>query len=178
MDTIAFEKSYIDKLTTLEMALQVYHKDKFLDVKREILKIAFDEKAQTKIWADYHDLMYKAVLGKFEEGDIERLERYRQLEGQVEMLSNLSSLTGDTTLYFRTNLIRDDSGKIVRITLDFLDNEVTKRWFNHVYDVLVGREDIRVCVAEDCPNLFLRNRKNRKFCSESCRNRDWQKKHR
>jgi len=124
MDTIAFEKSYIDKLTTLEMALQVYHKVKFLSIKQELLGPEFDEEVQTRIWEDYHDLFRKAVLGKFEEGDIEKLEQYRQLEGQVEILSNLSSLTGDAKLYFRTNLNRDGSGKIVRVTFDLFDNIV------------------------------------------------------
>ena len=122
-------------------------------------------------------MFHKAVLGKFEEGDIERLERYRQLEGQVEILSNLSSLAGNTKLYFRTNLNRDDSGEIVRVTFDLFDNEVTKRWFNHIYEILVGREDVRVCSDEDCSNFFIRKRrKDKKFCSATCRKRDWRRK--
>jgi len=179
MYTIPFEKSWIDELTTLEMALRVYYKDKFLDIKRELLRAEFDEEVQVKIWKDYHDLFHKAVLGRFEEGDIERLERYRQLEGQVEILSNLSSLTGDTKLYFPTDLTRDDSGKIVKVTFDFFDNEVTKRWFNHIYEILVGRADVRVCSDEDCSNFFIRKRrKDKKFCSNTCRQRTWQRKHR
>lgn len=178
MDTIVFEKSYIDELTTLETALDIYHEDKFLAKKQEILGPEFNEEAQTKIWEDYHDLFGKAVLGKFEEGDIERLEKYRRLEGRFETLSILTRVTGGEKLYFPTNLIRDDLGKIVRVTFDFFDNEITKRWFNYIYDILVGREDVQVCAAEDCPNLFLKNRKNRKFCSEACRNRNWRKKYR
>ena len=180
MDTIAFEKSRIDKLTTLEMALRVYHKDKFLNVKRKILpEYEFDEEAQIKIWKDYHDLFCKAVLGKFEEGDIERLEQYRQLEGHDETLNYWLSLSGNATkLYFRTNIIRDDSGKTVRVTFNLLDNEITKRWFNHIFNILVGQEDVRVCADEDCSNFFIRKRrKDKKFCSATCRKRDWRRKH-
>lgn len=178
MDTIAFEKSWIDELTTLEMALQVYHKDRFLSIKQELLGTDFNEGTQTNIWEDYHNLFHKAVFGKFEEGDIERLERYRQLEGQVEILGNLSSLAGDTKLYFRTNLARDASGKIVRVTFDLFDNEVTKRWFNHIYGILVGQEDVRVCSDESCSNFFIRKRRrDKKFCSATCRKRDWRRKH-
>jgi len=193
MDTIAFDRTLIDELTTLEKALEVYHKEKFLTVKRELLEavkrelqlplLEFDEETQTKIWQDYHDLFGKAVLGKFkvshsdrlEEGDIERLERYRRLEGHFEVLSNLR---GGAQLYFPTNIVRDNSGKIVRVTHNFLDNEITKRWFEHVYNVLVGREDVRKCSDENCSNFFIRKRrKDKKFCSDTCRKRDWRKKH-
>jgi hypothetical protein len=176
MDTIMFEKTRVDELTTLEKALDVYHKDKFLAVKEELLGPEFDEEAQTRIWKDYHDLFRKAVLGKFEEGDIERLEKYRRLEGHFETLSNL---TGGEKLYFPTDFIRDNAGQIVRVTFDFFDNEITKRWFNYIYDVLVGREDVRVCAEEDCSNFFVRKRrKDKKFCSATCRQRAWQRKHR
>jgi hypothetical protein len=176
MDTIMFERSRIDGLTTLEKALEVYHKDKFLAVKKELLGPEFNEETQTKIWQDYHDLFAKAVLRKFEKGDIERLEKYRRLEGRLE---TLSILTGDEKFYFPTDLIRDNAGQIVRVTYDFFDNEITKRWFNHIYDILVGREDVRVCAEEDCSNFFIRKRrKDKKFCSDACCNRDWQKKHR
>ncbi|MBC8458980.1 MAG: CGNR zinc finger domain-containing protein [Deltaproteobacteria bacterium] len=176
MDTIMFERSRIDELTTLEKALEVYHKDKFLAIKQELLGPEFDEEAQTKIWADYHELMYKAVMGKFEKGDIERLEKYRRLEGHFEDLSNL---TGGEKLYFPTDLIRDNAGQIVRVTFNFFDNEITKRWFDHIYDILVGQVDVRVCAEEDCSNFFVRKRrKDKKFCSDTCRQRDWQRKHR
>lgn len=176
MDTIMVERSRIDELTTLEMALEVYHKEKFLAIKQELLRFEFDEEAQAKIWQDYHDLFRKAVLGKFEEGDIERLECYRQLEGHFEVLSNL---TGGEKLYLPTNITRDDLGKIVRVTFDFFDNEITKRWFNHIYEILVGREDVRVCADEKCSNFFIRKRrKDKKFCGDTCRKRDWRRKHR
>jgi hypothetical protein len=48
MDTIMFEKSRVEELTTLEMALEVYHKDKFLAVKKELLGPEFDEETQKK----------------------------------------------------------------------------------------------------------------------------------
>lgn len=176
MDTIAFDRTWIDKLTTLETALEVYREDKFLTVKRELLGSEFDEEAQTKIWEDYHDLLHKAVLGKFEKGDIERLEKYRRLEGHFEILSNL---TGGGKLYFPTDLIRDNAGQIVRVTYDFFDNEITKRWFDHVFNILVGREDVRVCADEDCSNFFIRKRrKDKKFCSNTCRIRTWRSKRR
>lgn len=172
MDTIMFEKSRVDELTTLEKALDVYHKDKFLAVKEELLGPEFDKEAQTNIWADYHELMEKAVSSGFESGDFERLESCRRLQGYWELVSD------ETRLFFPTEITRDESGNIVRVALDTLDNEITKRWFEHIYSILIGREEVRVCAAEDCSNLFWRNRKSRKFCSEACRNRDWQKKHR
>ena len=176
MDTIAFDRTGIDELTTLETALQAYHKDKFLEIKRKILpEFEFDEETQIKIWQDYHDLFAKAVLGKFEKGDIELLEEYRRLEGHFE---NLSYLTGGEKFYFPTDLIRNNAGQIVRVTFDFFDREITKRWFNHIYDILVGREDVRVCTDEDCSNFFIRKRrKDKKFCSDTCRKRDWRRKH-
>ena len=128
MYTMDFDRAWVDKLTTIDVALQVYHKDKFLDMKRRIIpEFEFDEEAQTKVWEDYHDLLHKAVFGMFEIKDIERLERYRRLEGQVEVLGTLSSLAGGTKLYFRTNLTRDDSGKIIKVTFDLFDNEINKR---------------------------------------------------
>jgi len=158
------------------MALQVYHKDKFLGIKREILpEFEFDEETHTIIWQDYHDLFRKAVLGKFEEGDIERLEKYYRLEGHFELLSNLTS---SAKLYFPTNITRDNAGQIIKVTFDFFDNEITKRWFNHIYEILVGREDVRICADEDCSNFFIRKRrKDKKFCSATCRKRDWRRKH-
>lgn len=176
MDTIAFDRTWIEELTTLEKALEVYHEDKFLTVKKKLLGPEFDEETQTKIWQDYHDLFGKAVLRKFEEVDIERLERYRRLEGHFE---NLSYLTGGEKFYFPTDLIRDNAGQIVRVTYDFFDNEITKRWFNHIYDILVGREDVRVCAGEDCSNFFIRKRrKDKNFCSDICRIRTWRSKRR
>ena len=176
MDTIMIERSRIDEWTTLEMALQVYHRGKFLTVKQELLGPEFNEEAQTKIWEDYHDLFGKAVLGKFEEGDIERLECYRRLEGHFETLSNL---TGGEKFYFPTDLIRDNAGQIVRVAFDFFDSEITKRWFGHIYEILVGREDVRVCADESCSNFFIRKRrKDKKFCSNTCRQRAWQRKYR
>jgi len=172
MDTIMVERSRIDELTTLEVALDVYHKDKFLAKKQEILGPEFNEEAQTKFWVDYHDLMYKAASSSFEKGDFERMESYRKLPGYWELVSD------KTRLYFPTEITRNESGQIIRVTLNTLDNEVTKRWFEHIYNILIGREVVRVCAAEDCPNLFLKNRRNRKFCSEVCRNQDWRKKHR
>lgn len=183
MDTIMFERPRIDELTTLEMALKVYQKDKFLSVKRELLEavkqelqltgLEFDEEAQIKIWEDYHNLFRKAVLGKFEKGDIERLEYYHRLEGHYEILS-----FGSTKLYFPTDITRDASGRMAGVTLNFLDNEITKRWFNHIYNILVGREDVRKCSDESCSNFFIRKRrKDKKFCSATCRKRDWRRKH-
>jgi hypothetical protein len=174
--TIEFNRTWIEELTTLEKALEVYHKDKFLAVKKELLGPEFDEETQTKIWQDYHDLFAKAVLGKFEKGDIERLERYRRLEGHSE---TLYSLTGGEKFHFPTNLTRNNAGQIVRVTFDFFDNEITKRWFNHVYDILVGREDVRVCSDESCSNFFIRKRRqDKKFCSDICRIRAWRSKRR
>lgn len=184
MDTIDFERSCIDELTTLEKALEVYHKDKFLSVKRELLEaikqelrlpgLEFDEEAQIKIWQDYNDLFRKAVLRKFEKEDRERLEYYHRLEGHYEILS-----FGGTKLYFPTNITRDASGRMIGVTSNFLDNEINKRWFNHIYNVLADREDVRMCAEKDCSNLFIRKRrKDKKFCSATCRNRDWQRKHR
>ncbi len=172
MDTIMVERSRIDELTTLEKALEVYHRASFLAVKKGLLGPEFDEEAQARIWEDYHDLMYKAASSSFEKGDFERLESYRKLPGYWELVSD------KTRLYFSTEITRDESGQIVRITLNTLDNEVTKQWFEHIHNILIRREKVRKCAAVDCPNLFLKNRKNRKFCSEACRNQDWRKKHR
>jgi len=171
VDTFMIERSRVDELTTLEMALKVYHKDKFLSTKRELLGSEFDEEAQTKIWKDYHDLMYKAASSGFEEGDFERLESYRNLMGYWELVSD------ETRLFFPTEITRDESGRIIGVSLDSLDNEITKRWFEHIHNILIGHRVVFECAAKDCLNLFLRHG-NKKFCSEACRNRDWIKKNR
>ena len=64
MDTFMIERSRIDELTTLEMALKVYHKDKFLSTKQELLGSECDKEVQTKIWGDYHD--YLSVIPRQE----------------------------------------------------------------------------------------------------------------
>ena len=175
MDTIMFERARLDELTTLEVALDVYHKDKFLTVKRELLGPEFDEEAQTKIGEDYHALLYKAAAKTFGKGDIERLDYYRQL-GNIEILPNEIQLFYPTEVFFQTTITRDNSGKIVKVSLNFFDHEITRRWFDYIYDVLVGRVDIRVCAAKDCSNLVLRKRrKDTRFCSNACRNRVWRK---
>lgn len=175
MDTIEFDKAWVDGLTTIDVALQVYRKEEWLAVKQRLLGAEFDEEAQIKIWQDYHDLLGKAVLRKFEEGDIERLEKYRQLKGHFELISRWT----EGRLHFPTDITRDDSGKIVRVTYKFFDNEITKRWFEHVYNVLVGREDVRKCSEESCSNFFARKRrKDKKFCSDICRIRAWRSKRR
>jgi len=82
-------------------------------------------------------------------------------------------------LYFPTDITRDASGRMIGVTLNFLDNEINKRWFNHIYEILVGREDVRLCAEKDCSNLFIRKRrKDKKFCSDTCRQRAWQRKRR
>ena len=166
------ENSRVEELTTLEMALEAYHKDNFFSIKRNLLGSEFDEGVQTEIWKDYHDLMYKAASSGFEEGDFERLESYRNLVSYWELVSD------ETRLFFPTEITRDESGMIIRVSLDSLDNEITKRLFEHVHNILIGLEVVRECPAEDCLNLFLQNRRTRKFCSEECRNRDWRNKNR
>ena len=171
METMGIDREWVDERTTLEMALMVYDKDKFLAVKREFLDSEFDEDVQTKIWEDYHDLFRKAVVGRFEEGDNDRLDYYCRLEGQVEILSY-----GSMRMYFPTHYQRDASGNIIVGDRSFLDDEITKRWFGHIYDILTGRADVRMCSGEDCSNFFIRTRrKDRKFCGNTCRNRVWRK---
>lgn len=171
MDTIRYERKFIDELTTLEKALRVYNKEEFFATKKKILGPEFDEKAQRKIWQEYHDLMNKAIHRRgFDEVDLKRLKYYRTLEGHFDILATESQLS------FPTELIRDSSGQIFRVNLDFLDNEITRRWFDHVYHISITAPDIRTCQAENCSMLFIRRgRKDKKFCSDQCRLREWRK---
>lgn len=173
METINKDRKWVDELTTLEMALKIYDKDKFLAVKQGLLGSEFDREAQAKIWEDYHGLFRRAVLGRPEEGDTERLEYYYRLEGHYEILSY-----GSTKLYFPTNITRDASGNIIGATHNFLDNEITTRWFKHIHNILVGRSDVRMCTDEACSNFFIRKqRKDKRFCSDTCRKRAWLRTH-
>lgn len=172
MDTIIVEKIKVDELTTLDVALKAYHREKFLAIKQELLGSEFDKEAQAKIWEDYHDLMSKAVFSDFDNGDFKRLESYRQLEGCFELVSD------ETRLFFPTEITRDESGQFLGVTLTFLDQEVTKKWFEYIYDILIGQKQLHQCAAADCSNLFLLEPKSKRFCSEACRNREWQKKYR
>ena len=207
MEYLIYDRAQVEQSTTLEVALQVYNKDKFISFKRELLKSEFDEEIQLSIWKDYHDLMYKAASKTWGKSDGERLEYYRRV-GNLRMHSgeikgfHLDKIFLPTTftlddsgrivevdlshvpneiqgfhpneIYLPTTFTRDDSGKIVGMTLNFVDHEVTRRWFDHIYDISEGLIDVRVCAS--CSNLFLRTRrKDVKFCGNTCRNRVWRK---
>lgn len=173
MYTIKWDRTIIDELTTLGAALRVYEKEKFLAVKQKLLKTEFDEKIQAKVWRDYRDLLTKAINGNLEKDDIQRLESYQNLEGEFELFAT------ESEMYFPTQFERNDDGKIIRIDLKFLDQEITRRWFQHIYNICNQHLDIRVCAAEDCLNLYVRKRrKDKKFCSSACRLRQWRKNQR
>lgn len=168
----------MDEQTTLETALRVFHKSEWLAAKRKLFRQQglnehkIDEEEQGKIWEIYHELMQKAVHHRFESGDIERLEYFLyHLKGSHKLFSS------ETQLRIPVNLKRDTAGKIVPVDLQFYENEITTRWFQHVYDILVGRADVRMCSAPDCQELYIRKRrKDKKYCSDRCRRREWQKK--
>lgn len=173
MDFIRYDRAWIEKWTTLEVALQAYNKDQFIGFKREILKSEFDEEAQLSVWKNYHDLLYKAAFKTFSKSDGKRLEYYRQF-GNIQALPDEIQLFHPNEFFFPTTFTRDDSGKIVRVTLNFVDYEVTRRWFDHIDDISKGLVDVRVCAS--CSNLFLRKRrKDVRFCGNTCRNRVWRK---
>lgn len=70
--------------------------------------------------------MKKAVTGNFEFGiDFGRLEHYLQKQGCFELVSD------EKRIFFPTEVKRDKERRIVSVTFDSVDNEVTKRWFKH-----------------------------------------------
>jgi len=171
MYTIVYPKAYIEELTTLEVALEVYQKENFFAHKKKLLGHEFNRKVQQRIWEDYQHLLYKAVSKTLNEKDLELLKQYCQKEGHVEIFAD------QDRLFFPTELNRDNQGKITDVTFNYVDNEVTKRWFIHVWKIWKGEERINICSSPKCENLFI-GRKDQQYCSAQCRKYAWDKKHR
>ena len=170
MYTIKLDRKIINEFTNLETALRVYEKNEFFAIKQKLLKTEFDEKTQAKVWRDYRDLLNKAIKGNLEKKDAEQLESYQNVEGEFELFAT------ESEMYFPTQFTRDDDGEIIKVDLKLLDQEITRRWFQHIHDIFTKPLDIRVCGAEDCLNLYVRKRrKDRRFCSSACRLRQWRK---
>jgi len=146
------------QFTSLEMAVEVYDKDKFIAFKQDLLDKEFDQKKQISIWKDYHRLMFKTASKTFSKQDWELLLSYR-----------FSSVSSDPTL----NYLNDEQQ--IQFSCEFLDQEITARWFEHIFNTLIGLEEIRVCAAPDCDMVFLPipYGLEKKYHSNRCRNRHW-----
>ena len=91
MAFMEIDKELFRNLTSLQKALEVYTKDKFLKFKRDLLAKEFDEDEQIRIWEDYHNLMFKAAKKTFNPNDWELLQSYRfsmTVSDQVVQLFN------------------------------------------------------------------------------------------
>jgi hypothetical protein len=171
MHTIVFPKAYIEELTTLEVALEVYQKENFFAHKKKLLGHEFNRKVQQHIWEHYHYLLYRAASKTLNEQDLDILKQYCQKEGHVEILAD------QNRLFFPTQLTRDNQGGIADVTFNYVDNEVTKRWFIHIGKIWQGEERINICSSPKCENLFI-GRKDQQYCSVRCRKYTWDKKYR
>ena len=171
MHTIFYPKAHIEDLTTLEVALAVYQKKNFFAHKKKLLGHEFNRKVQQRIWEDYHRLWDKAMSKTLNEKNLELLKQYLQKEGHFELFAD------EERLFFPTTLTRDEHGEITDVSFDYVDNQVTKEWFDYIWKVWKGEECVDICSAPNCDNLF-EARQNQKFCSERCRKYAWDKKHR
>lgn len=168
----------LEKWISLKKALEVYDKDNFLAFKRELLDQEFDKDRQLSVWKDYHDLMFKAASRTFDYSDLELLNQYRgSITESDEVLRTLKKVRGK--IHLPAPPIQDKEGK-VEISRKYLDQEVNVRLFEHVFNVLVGLEHIRVCAARDCEELFIPAPQGReqRYHSKNCYWREYRRKER
>ena len=145
------------KYTSIEMAVEVYDKDEFIAFKQSLLGQNFDRKKQINIWQDYHDLMFKAASKTFSKQDWKLLQSYRFLSAaQYPALNYLE-------------------GEQIQFSCEVLDHEITARWFEHIFNTLIGLEEIRICAAPDCDMIFLPSPYGleKKYHAHRCRKRHW-----
>jgi len=165
------------ELTSLEKALEVTDQAKWLEFKKSYLWIQFNHEKEKKIFDEYRRLMYKAVERNFESGDYEDLNKYRTVDSTMwdEALETINGVTGQIHIPAPI-LRRDEDGKIIEIDLSYFDAEINVALFTHIFDILVGRSDVRMCEAEDCDKLFIPKRKNQKYHSNLCRQRQYDRR--
>jgi len=144
--------------TSIEMAVEVYDKDEFIAFKQSLLGLNFDRKKQIKIWKDYHNLMLRVASKKFSKQDWELLESYRF--SSKSSYPTLNHINGEQQIQFSS---------------EYLDQEITARWFEHIFNTLIGLEEIRICAAPDCDMIFLPSPYGleKKYHAHRCRKRHW-----
>ena len=167
-----------NKWTSLEKALEVYNRDRFLEFKRNLLEEEFDEDKQFKVWEDYHKLMFKAANNSFRTGDWELLQSYRFSMTDIDPTLRLLNFMGEA-VHIPAPSETNKEGE-VRLSRKYLDQEVTAKLFEHVFKVLVGLEDLRVCAARDCEELFIPTPQGReqKYHTKNCYWREYRRKER
>jgi len=175
---LTFTPEQFNKLTSLEKALDVFEEAKWLDFKRSYLGLLLDEDKERDIYKNYHDLMVHAVEGKFKQGDYDTLQECRNVDPTVwdEGIKTIDSVTGQ--IHVQAPILkRSPNGEIIEIDLCYLDAQITAALFSHIFDVLVGRSDVRICEAEDCDQLFIPKRRHQKYHSNLCKQRQYRRRH-
>ena len=172
------DKELFGKLTSLPKALEVYKKDNFLKFKRDLLAGECDEGEQIRIWEDYHNLMFKAAKKTFNPTDWELLQSYRfSITDSDKVLQMLNSMR-DAIHIPAPEIYSKEGG--VEFSREYLDKEVTTKLFEQIFNVLVGLEEIRVCAADDCGELFIPSPQGRgqEYHSKNCYWREYRRKER
>jgi len=157
------------ELTSLEKALELaIDKEKWYTHKQKYLGLEkFDEKIEDAIWEDFNYLMVKAVNHHFEPEDYEVLQNRRSNRVDPSPFEPYTDMR-----YFPTEILsRDEEGNIESINVRYVNIEMTAALFDHIFDILVGRVDVRQCEADDCNVLFIPKRKHQKYCSQRCQQR-------
>ena len=123
-------------------------------------------------WTDLGRLLRMAVKGKLGEAHGERLDEYCSHSDYGELKSAKNAKLG----YKQTS--EGEAAKL-QIARDIW-NDFNIMLFSHVYDVLTGKLDLRVCARGQtyCHDLYL-IRKNpgtaQKYCSVKCRDAESQR---
>lgn len=178
MAFMEIDKELFRKLTSLQKALEVYEKDKFLQFKRDLLVEEFDEDEQIRIWEDYHNLMFKAAKKTFNPNNWELLQSYRYSMTGLDPVAQLFNSMREA-IHIPAQEIYSQEGR-VEFSRKYLDQEVTAKLFEHIFNVLVGLEEIRVCAADDCEELFIPAPQGREqeYHSQNCYWREYRRKER
>ena len=123
-------------------------------------------------WTDLGRLLRVAVKGKLGEADGERLDEYCSHSDYGELKSAKNAKLG-------YKQISEGEAAKLQIAHDIW-NDFNIMLFSHVYDVLTGKLDLRVCARGQtyCHDLYL-IRKNpgtaQKYCSVKCRDAESQR---
>jgi len=123
-------------------------------------------------WTDLGRLLRMAVTGKLGEADGERLNKYCSHSDYGELNSAKNAKLGYS---------QRSEGEAAKLQLAHdIWRDLNIMLFSHVYDVLTGKLDLRVCARGQtyCHDLYL-IRKNpgtaQKYCSVKCRDAESQR---
>ena len=171
-------------------------RDRFFKLKRSKVYIGvfedrFDEEDQLEVFNDLRDLMVKAVDTGWKREDETLLMKYLQQNSGASALAPIGDYPSDSTPFpfsppivgttvvaldipiSEWSIIASSDSKDMNLTPRYIDTEINKRLFYHVWLVLTREEQVGVCTAEDCEQFLIPQPRGSEqlYCSQKCRSR-------